>query len=63
VYVETAAAAGEQAVVGPARAFEDGPVQSEADQPYLSAVRVSRQHEVDVVIRKIVEGARIVQQE
>ena len=53
----------EETVVGPARRGQGRPVEAQGDQADLSAVGVSREDEVDVVLRERVEAHRIVEQE
>ena len=61
--VESAASAREEALIGPSRGGQDGPVDSERDEADLSSVSVSREDEIDLVLGQRVKAHGIVEQE
>src|SRR5262249_49560141 len=61
--VEAIRAVAEEPVIGPTGAREHGPVEPEAHETELSAVRVARERQVDLAGRDVPEDARVVEQQ
>ena len=61
--VEAVGALREQTMVGPTRAAQHGPVQSETDQSQLSTVGMARKSQVGVARRDIGETVRVVEKQ
>ena len=63
MHVESASTAGKESLVRPSTPGEDSPVESQRNQPDLSAMSMTGEDEIHLVFRERMEAQRIVQEQ